>query len=145
MLRIVSSVSRPTSTGFFGKVANSCHSPHYSACNMYFFRLLLFMVLVGHRTISSSSARNAEITLTVDGKEVTVPQGTLRACNSSKNCLKGTLWQALPSFRLVKLQVPRYHGTHRYYLVCCRVLTLWVRRFCYHDRCVNPDLSVCKA
>ena len=28
------------------------------------------------RTIATSSARNAEITLTVDGKEVTVPQGT---------------------------------------------------------------------
>jgi hypothetical protein len=73
------------------------------------------MSLVGRRTISSSSARNAEITLTVDGKEVTVPQGTLRACASSKIRLEGTLRQVLPSFRLAKLQVPRYHGTDRYF------------------------------
>ncbi|KAG5643424.1 hypothetical protein DXG03_000968 [Asterophora parasitica] len=54
MLRIVSTVSRPTSTGLLGKV--STHS---------------------RRTIASTSAKQAEITLTVNGKEVTVPQGAL--------------------------------------------------------------------
>lgn len=40
--------------------------------------VLLFIVsfIAGRRTFSSSSARQADITLTVDGKEVTVPQGT---------------------------------------------------------------------
>ena len=32
-------------------------------------------VLLGRRTFASTSARGADITLTVDGKEVTVPQG----------------------------------------------------------------------
>ncbi|KAF8879810.1 Ndufs1, NADH-ubiquinone oxidoreductase 75kD subunit (775) [Infundibulicybe gibba] len=46
MLRLVSTVSRPSSTGLLGKASS----------------------------IASSSARQADITLTVDGKEVTVPQ-----------------------------------------------------------------------
>ncbi|KAF8227511.1 NADH-ubiquinone oxidoreductase [Tricholoma matsutake] len=68
MLRLVSTVSRPTSAGFFGKIASFCHSSHHS-----------------RRTFSSSTARNAEITLTVDGKEVTVPQGSalIQACEAA--------------------------------------------------------------
>ncbi|KXN81867.1 NADH-ubiquinone oxidoreductase 78 kDa subunit, mitochondrial [Leucoagaricus sp. SymC.cos] len=62
MLRIVSTVSRPTSTGILGKVATT-----------------------GRRSLASSSARNADITLTVDGKEVTVPQGSalIQACEAA--------------------------------------------------------------
>ncbi|XP_006455075.1 NdufS1 NADH-ubiquinone oxidoreductase subunit [Agaricus bisporus var. bisporus H97] len=62
MLRIVSTISRPTSTGIFGKVATS-----------------------GRRSLASSSSRNADITLTVDGKEVTVPQGSalIQACEAA--------------------------------------------------------------
>ena len=33
------------------------------------------MLVSGRRTFASTSARGADITLTVDGKEVTVPQG----------------------------------------------------------------------
>ncbi|KAJ7349347.1 Ndufs1, NADH-ubiquinone oxidoreductase 75kD subunit (775) [Mycena albidolilacea] len=59
MLRIVSSVSRPSSVSLLG-VAN-------------------------RRNIASTSARQAEITLTVDGKEVTVPQGSalIQACEAA--------------------------------------------------------------
>lgn len=62
MLRIVSTVSRPSSTGILGKVANT-----------------------SRRSLASSSARNADITLTVDGKEVTVPQGSalIQACEAA--------------------------------------------------------------
>ncbi|TFK32160.1 NADH-ubiquinone oxidoreductase [Crucibulum laeve] len=68
MLRIVSTVSRPTSTGLLGKVAASTHAPHSS-----------------RRSFASSSSRNADITLTVDGKEVTVPQGSalIQACEAA--------------------------------------------------------------
>jgi hypothetical protein len=38
--------------------------------------LEFILVFTGRRTFSSSSARQGDITLTVDGKEVTVPQGT---------------------------------------------------------------------
>ena len=34
-----------------------------------------FWVVSDRRTFASTSARGADITLTVDGKEVTVPQG----------------------------------------------------------------------
>ncbi|KAF8905933.1 NADH-quinone oxidoreductase [Gymnopilus junonius] len=68
MLRIVSSVSRPTSTGLLGKVAVTTHTPHN-----------------GRRSFSSTSSRGADITLTVDGKEVTVPQGSalIQACEAA--------------------------------------------------------------
>ncbi|KAG6819588.1 hypothetical protein H0H93_010472 [Arthromyces matolae] len=64
MLRIVSTVSRPASTGLLGKVS--------AATN-------------GHRNFSSSSNRQADITLTVNGKEVTVPQGSalIQACEAA--------------------------------------------------------------
>ncbi|KAF5373472.1 hypothetical protein D9615_009469 [Tricholomella constricta] len=62
MLRIVSTVSRPTSTGLLGKVCT--HS---------------------RRTIASTSTKQADITLTVNGKEVTVPQGSalIQACEAA--------------------------------------------------------------
>ncbi|PFH46253.1 hypothetical protein AMATHDRAFT_70260 [Amanita thiersii Skay4041] len=68
MLRIVSSASRPSSAGLLGKVAVSSH-PSRS----------------GRRTVASTSTRHAEITLTVDGKEVTVPQGSalIQACEAA--------------------------------------------------------------
>ncbi|KAF6757977.1 NADH-ubiquinone oxidoreductase [Ephemerocybe angulata] len=64
MLRLVSSVSRPTSAGRLGKLAVSAQAK---------------------RTFASTSARGADITLTVDGKEVTVPQGTalIQACEAA--------------------------------------------------------------
>lgn len=40
--------------------------------NYGFFSVVGFS---GRRTFASTSARGADITLTVDGKEVTVPQG----------------------------------------------------------------------
>ena len=40
--------------------------------NYGFFSVVCFS---GRRTFASTSARGADITLTVDGKEVTVPQG----------------------------------------------------------------------
>ncbi|KAF8965801.1 NADH-ubiquinone oxidoreductase [Flammula alnicola] len=68
MLRIVSSVSRPTSTGLLGKVVSTTNTPHSS-----------------RRSFSSTSSRGADITLTVDGKEVTVPQGSalIQACEAA--------------------------------------------------------------
>ncbi|EKM56635.1 uncharacterized protein PHACADRAFT_118474 [Phanerochaete carnosa HHB-10118-sp] len=67
MLRLVSSASRPASTGIFGVVA-----PATSARQ-------------GRRTFASTSSRQADITLTVDGKEVTVPQGSalIQACEAA--------------------------------------------------------------
>jgi len=65
MLRIVSPL---TSAGRLGKVVcSSCSAKH------------------GRRPFSSSSARQADITLTVDGKEVTVPQGSalIQACEAA--------------------------------------------------------------
>ncbi|KII91867.1 hypothetical protein PLICRDRAFT_157289 [Plicaturopsis crispa FD-325 SS-3] len=65
MLRLV---SRPASTGRLGKVACSSCTSHG-----------------GRRNIASTSARQADITLTVDGKEVTVPQGSalIQACEAA--------------------------------------------------------------
>ncbi|CCM01997.1 uncharacterized protein FIBRA_04071 [Fibroporia radiculosa] len=68
MLRLVSSASKPTSVGILTKVvAPSCSS------------------LAGRRSFASTSARQADITLTVDGKEVTVPQGSalIQACEAA--------------------------------------------------------------
>ncbi|GBE83478.1 NADH-ubiquinone oxidoreductase [Sparassis latifolia] len=68
MLRLVSSASKPASTGRLVKVVRtSCSSRG------------------GRRTISSTSPRYADITLTVDGKEVTVPQGSalIQACEAA--------------------------------------------------------------
>ena len=80
MLRIVPTVSRFTSTGLLGKVTASAHTPHTSSVLHHFSPMhgVLNMCLfycAGHRTFASTSARGADITLTVDGKEVTVPQG----------------------------------------------------------------------
>ncbi|KAF8064860.1 Ndufs1, NADH-ubiquinone oxidoreductase 75kD subunit (775) [Lyophyllum atratum] len=62
MLRIVSTVSRPTSTGLLGTVSQR-----------------------SRRTIASTSTRQADVTLTVNGKEVTVPQGSalIQACEAA--------------------------------------------------------------
>jgi len=80
MLRIVSSVLRPSSTGLLGKVAVSTHAPHSS---QYILKesgrscwLKQRTLNLGRRSFSSTSSRGADITLTVDGKEVTVPQGS---------------------------------------------------------------------
>ncbi|KAK0499140.1 Ndufs1, NADH-ubiquinone oxidoreductase 75kD subunit (775) [Armillaria luteobubalina] len=68
MWRIVSTASRPTSAGLLGMVVGSSSSPSSS-----------------RRNISSTSVRHADITLTVDGKEVTVPQGSalIQACEAA--------------------------------------------------------------
>ncbi|ETW77526.1 hypothetical protein HETIRDRAFT_389115 [Heterobasidion irregulare TC 32-1] len=66
MLRLVASASRPASKGRLVQVV--C-----SGCKG------------GQRTFASTSARPADITLTVDGKEVTVPQGSalIQACEAA--------------------------------------------------------------
>ncbi|TFK64653.1 NADH-ubiquinone oxidoreductase [Pluteus cervinus] len=68
MLRLVSTVSRPTSTGLLGKVVASSHTQNCT-----------------RRPFSSTSPKQADITLTVDGKEVTVPQGSalIQACEAA--------------------------------------------------------------
>ncbi|KAI0062525.1 NADH-ubiquinone oxidoreductase [Artomyces pyxidatus] len=66
MYRLVSSAARPASSGRLSRVVcSNCHG--------------------GRRTFASSSARQADITLTVDGKEVTVPQGSalIQACEAA--------------------------------------------------------------
>ncbi|TFK92543.1 NADH-ubiquinone oxidoreductase [Polyporus arcularius HHB13444] len=67
MLRLVSSASKPSSAGVLAKVvaAPSTRS--------------------SRRTFATSSPRQADITLTVDGKEVTVPQGSalIQACEAA--------------------------------------------------------------
>ncbi|EAU81183.2 NADH-ubiquinone oxidoreductase [Coprinopsis cinerea okayama7 len=65
MLRLVSSVSRPNSAGRLGKVATSTQALS--------------------RKFSATSSRGADVTLTIDGKEVTVPQGTalIQACEAA--------------------------------------------------------------
>ncbi|KAF9050808.1 Ndufs1, NADH-ubiquinone oxidoreductase 75kD subunit (775) [Hymenopellis radicata] len=67
MLRIVSTVSRPTSAGLLGMVVGSSQPS------------------TNRRGLSSTSSRQADITLTVDGKEVTVPQGSalIQACEAA--------------------------------------------------------------
>lgn len=77
MLRIVSTVSRPTSTGLLGKVVTSTHTPHSSTWLSLCVHEHALYPSVGRRSFASTSARGADITLTVDGKEVTVPQGKL--------------------------------------------------------------------
>ncbi|KAJ3986449.1 Ndufs1, NADH-ubiquinone oxidoreductase 75kD subunit (775) [Lentinula detonsa] len=64
MLRLVTTVSRPSAAGLVGKVGSAAHS---------------------RRSLSSTSSRQADITLTVDGKEVTVPQGSalIQACEAA--------------------------------------------------------------
>ncbi|TEB32920.1 NADH-quinone oxidoreductase [Coprinellus micaceus] len=64
MLRLVSSVSRPTAAGRLGK---------------------LQATRAARRTFASTSSRSADVTLTIDGKEVTVPQGTalIQACEAA--------------------------------------------------------------
>ncbi|KAI0301354.1 NADH-ubiquinone oxidoreductase [Russula brevipes] len=67
MLRLVSAASRPASSGWLSRVACSdCRNNR-------------------RRSFSSTSARTADITLTVDGKEVTVPQGSalIQACEAA--------------------------------------------------------------
>ena len=77
MLRIVSTVSRPTSTGLLGKVVTSTHTPHSSTWLSLCVHEHAVNPSAGRRSFASTSARGADITLTVDGKEVTVPQGKL--------------------------------------------------------------------
>ncbi|KIY62308.1 NADH-ubiquinone oxidoreductase [Cylindrobasidium torrendii FP15055 ss-10] len=62
MLRLVSTVSRPSSAGLLGIVGSS-----------------------NRRNISTTAPRLADVTLTVDGKEVTVPQGSalIQACEAA--------------------------------------------------------------
>jgi len=67
MLRLVSAVSRPASNGWLSRMACSdCRNNR-------------------RRSFSSSSTRKADINLTVDGKEVTVPQGSalIQACEAA--------------------------------------------------------------
>ncbi|KAL1741472.1 hypothetical protein HDZ31DRAFT_45380 [Schizophyllum fasciatum] len=69
MLRVVSSASRP-STGLLGKTAGGGASRAAAP---------------KRRALSSTAARQADITLTVDGKQVTVPQGSalIQACEAA--------------------------------------------------------------
>ncbi|KIL63879.1 hypothetical protein M378DRAFT_78981 [Amanita muscaria Koide BX008] len=64
MLRLVSTASRPSSAGRLGKTA---------------------VPPKGRRAFASTSAKHADISLTVDGKEVTVPQGSalIQACEAA--------------------------------------------------------------
>ncbi|KAJ3522722.1 hypothetical protein NMY22_g11765 [Coprinellus aureogranulatus] len=64
MLRLVSSVSRPTAAGRLGKLA---------------------VTNAAKRTFAATASRGADVTLTIDGKEVTVPQGTalIQACEAA--------------------------------------------------------------
>ncbi|KAI9436820.1 Ndufs1, NADH-ubiquinone oxidoreductase 75kD subunit (775) [Russula earlei] len=67
MLRLVSAASRPASNGWLSRIACSdCRNNR-------------------RQSFSSTSARKADITLTVDGKEVTVPQGSalIQACEAA--------------------------------------------------------------
>ncbi|KAH9984848.1 Ndufs1, NADH-ubiquinone oxidoreductase 75kD subunit (775) [Russula vinacea] len=67
MLRLVSAASRPASSSWLSRVACSdCRNNR-------------------RRSFSSTSARKADITLTVDGKEVSVPQGSalIQACEAA--------------------------------------------------------------
>ena len=79
MLRLVSVASRPASSGLLSRVACSdSRNNRISICLRFFFDcgLTVFMfAMKGRRSFSSTSARKADITLTVDGKEVSVPQG----------------------------------------------------------------------
>lgn len=52
------------------------HSPKLLGCLVS----IIYRVYAGDRLFSSSSSRQADITLTVDGKEVTVPQGLTTPC-----------------------------------------------------------------
>ncbi|KAI0672276.1 NADH-ubiquinone oxidoreductase [Trametes maxima] len=68
MLRLVSSASKPASAGVLAKAVVGPASTRSS-----------------RRTFSSTPAKKADITLTVDGKEVTVPQGSalIQACEAA--------------------------------------------------------------
>lgn len=83
MLRLVSSASKPASAGILTKVtAVSSRSSRGGSLPIH---TIVFSINswsndgcsthIGRRTISSTSPRHADITLTVDGTEVTVPQG----------------------------------------------------------------------
>jgi NADH dehydrogenase (ubiquinone) Fe-S protein 1 len=65
----------------------------------------------GSRLFSASRPRLADVTLTVDGKEVTVPQGMLSS-NMSRYLL-------IPGTALIQ---------------ACEAAGATVPRFCYHDR-----------
>ena len=61
-------------------VVTSSHNTPPHTSSVVAFHLVccvLNMLVSGRRTFASTSARGADITLTVDGKEVTVPQGFL--------------------------------------------------------------------
>nr|VWP02405.1 N/A [Ganoderma boninense] len=92
MLRLVSSASRPTSAGVLAKVAATPPSTRpgttlesYVSAGSGIKHLLYGCHIAGRRTFASSSVRQADITLTVDGKEVTVPQGSalIQACEAA--------------------------------------------------------------
>jgi hypothetical protein len=53
--------------------------------------IFCLMLLKGRQSFSSSSARKADITLTVDGKEVTVPQGATSVVQRVRNPIYGPL------------------------------------------------------
>ena len=77
MLRLVSSASKPSSAGVLAKVVAAPSSTRSSMFSPIEHGLLIKQrrLCLGRRSFASSSARQADITLTVDGKEVTVPQG----------------------------------------------------------------------
>ena len=82
MLRLVSSASRPSSAGVLAKVAATPSSTRpgippslFGSSELVPKWLRRPYLWLGRRTFASSSSRQADITLTVDGKEVTVPQG----------------------------------------------------------------------
>ncbi|KAI0827351.1 NADH-ubiquinone oxidoreductase [Trametes gibbosa] len=68
MLRLVSSASKPSAAGVLAKAIGTPSSTRSS-----------------RRAFSSTPAKKADITLTVDGKEVTVPQGSalIQACEAA--------------------------------------------------------------
>jgi hypothetical protein len=80
MLRLVSSISRPATTGRLSSAvctscsassSGTCPTPKLFSCKTKFS----ISTRIARRNFSTTNARQADITLTVDGKEVTVPQG----------------------------------------------------------------------
>ena len=138
MLRLVSSASTPSSAGVLAKVAASPASTRPGAsCSPSprpVFPPLTWALRTGRRTFASSSARQADITLTVDGKEVTVPQGASPNTHVYRSEVPIRPFQAPLSFKLVRLRAQQYQGV-LFFAVVCGLSDVDVGpRFCYHDR-----------
>ena len=137
MLRIVLSASRPTTAGLLGKVASSSSPPHsaYRRARVFTDFPDLGSRPLDRRTISSSSSRQADITLTVDGKEVTVPQGSPHS-HLVRSPLNVAFRQVLLSSKPAKLLARLSLGMTLFAIhsVSSSPFVSSHFRFCYHDR-----------